>query len=77
MNINITWINEDKRRYYKAFIYRDLLNDLILVRSWGSLDSKRAGNQIDVLSSQTEGKKQIEKIKKRRKARNYKIRDRE
>ena len=39
------WLNESKRRYYRATVERDLIGDLVVVQEYGSLDSAR-GNRI-------------------------------
>lgn len=35
------WIHHDRRRYYRIYVFRDLLGDLVVVRSFGSLDTQR------------------------------------
>ena len=42
---SMEWLNESKRRYYRATVERDLIGDLVVVQEYGSLDSAR-GNRI-------------------------------
>ena len=35
------WLNEKTRRYYHAVVGRDLLGDLVVTRTTGSIDSAR------------------------------------
>jgi len=42
---NYYWINNEKRRYYRIYILKDLLGDISVIRAWGSLDSN-AGSQV-------------------------------
>lgn len=39
------WIHPQKRRWYTVYLIRDLFGDLILIRTWGSLDTQRGGEQ--------------------------------
>ena len=71
MQKSLTWINHTERRYYKVMIYRDLLNDLMMQRVWGSLDTKRSGQMSVLISSEEQALSMLDVIKKKRKARNY------
>jgi len=52
MNTSRLWINKEKRRYYKVMVYRDLLDDLVLMRNWGSLDTARGGIKTEIVDHQ-------------------------
>ncbi len=69
------WIHPEKRRYYKFAIYRDLLGDRVLLRSWGSLDSKLSGCMTQVISSEEEEQPLIDLIRKRRQIHCYELVD--
>lgn len=51
MNTSMRWLNEEKRRYYKVFVYKDLLGDLVLLRNWGSLDNAKGGIKTEIVDS--------------------------
>jgi hypothetical protein len=69
--MNRLWINREKRRYYRAIFQRDLLGDLILVRSWGSLDSNHGRVQHEIVDSQDTGALKLAEIDKVRVHRGY------
>ncbi len=73
MNENILWVNQKKRRYYRVRIYLDLLNDIVIAREWGSLDSNRGGSLNSILSDKNKCEEVLESISKKRKSRNYEI----
>ncbi len=39
------WVNTQKRRYYNLYVDYDLLGDLILLTTWGSLDTHQGGKK--------------------------------
>lgn len=65
------WVQPNKRRYYQAILIRDLLGDRVLAKAWGSLDSKRGGQDTSVLSSPEEEENAIDALLKRRKQHHY------
>ncbi len=67
------WIHSGKRRYYKFVIYSDLLGDRVLLRSWGSLDSRVGGTMTQVISTTDEELSLIDSIRKRRTQHNYEL----
>jgi predicted DNA-binding WGR domain protein len=72
MNTPRLWINKKKRRYYKVMVYRDLLNDLVMMRNWGSLDTARGGIKTEVVDHD-QAVELLVKIGKQRIKRNYEI----
>ncbi|ODS23606.1 hypothetical protein AB835_08315 [Candidatus Endobugula sertula] len=46
------WIHEQKQRYYRLTVNRDLFGDLCLVRTWGSLVDDRGGSKTEVLDNE-------------------------
>lgn len=72
MNTSRLWINKEKRRYYKVMVYRDLLDDLVMMRNWGSLDTARGGTKIEIVDHQ-QAMSLLAKIGKQRIKRNYEI----
>ena len=65
------WINREKRRHYTAHLTEDLLGDLVLVQSWGSLDSGAGRIQKRLMESEQEGVLAIEAITRKRKEHEY------
>lgn len=43
------WINQEKRRFYRVVVQKDLLGDLVLIRYWGSLDSSLGGTKTELV----------------------------
>jgi hypothetical protein len=54
-NLALKWVNTQKRRYYSARLYTDLLGYLILMRVWGSLDSERSQKLVELCESWLQG----------------------
>lgn len=75
MNETALWINKDKRRFYRAWVYQDLLDDWVLMRIWGSLDSSLGGERKELLSGLEEGLSKLQGIHKRRVSRQYSLVD--
>lgn len=69
------WIHPQKRRYYRASLYQDLLGDWILLRDWGALDSKLGGMKTELLSGLKDGEEKLRLIAKRRKQHHYQVAD--
>lgn len=65
------WVHSAKRRYYRASVYKDLLGHWVMVRDWGSLDSKLGGTKIDLLESIPHGEVLMRRIGKRRESHHY------
>lgn len=71
MSISKLWIHPKKRRYYHVAICQDLFGDWVLVKTWGSLDSKRGNIQTELLDSMQDGETRLVDITKRRLQRRY------
>lgn len=69
--MNLVWINQQKRRYYRAHLQEDLLGDWTLTRCWGSLDSKHGQVQKEVVKNQSAGMAILSEISKRRNNHGY------
>ena len=67
------WIHPEKRRYYKFAIYRDLLGDRVLLRSWGSLDNKLGGSMTQLVLDDKKEQTLIDSIRKRRLQHDYQL----
>ena len=67
------WIHHEKRRYYRASVYQDLLGDWVLMRDWGALDSKLGGMKTELLVGLQEGREKLAAIAKRRKQHCYEV----
>lgn len=65
------WVHSEKRRYYRASIYKDLLGQWVLVRDWGSLDSRLGGTKTELLEGMQEGHEKLVMIGKRRTTHRY------
>jgi predicted DNA-binding WGR domain protein len=46
----LRWRHAGKRRWYAVWVAQDLFGALVLVRAWGSLDSRRGGRKQEVIS---------------------------
>lgn len=75
MRTHQLWIHQQKRRYYRASVYQDLLGDWVLMRDWGALDSKLGGMKTELLAGEAEGVEKMAAIAKRRKQHHYRIID--
>jgi len=71
------WINTKTRRHYTAHFQEDLLGDLILVQSWGSLDSGAGRIQKRLMQNKREGFLAVEEISRTRKRHKYTLVERE
>ncbi|ODS22760.1 hypothetical protein AB835_12300 [Candidatus Endobugula sertula] len=60
------WIHEQKQRYYRLTVNRDLFGDLCLVRTWGSLVDDCGGSKTEVLDNERSLASQMHVIKKQR-----------
>ncbi len=49
------WINPDNRRYYQADLIKDLFVDWTLVKTWGSLATRRGNYSITGVSTYSDG----------------------
>lgn len=65
------WVHPEKRRYYRASVYKDLLGHWVMVRDWGSLDTKLGGTKTELLEGFGDGERQMERIGKRRESHHY------
>lgn len=69
------WVHSEKRRYYRASVYKDLLGHWVMVRDWGSLDTKLGGTKTELLEDFRDGEEQMERIGKRRESHRYTLVD--
>jgi predicted DNA-binding WGR domain protein len=65
------WVHSAKRRYYRASVHQDLLGHWVMVRDWGSLDTKLGGTKTELLEGFGQGKAQLEAVSKRRASHRY------
>lgn len=65
------WVHPEKRRYYRASVYKDLLGHWVMVRDWGSLDSRLGGTKTELLDGFRHGEEQMKRIGKRRESHRY------
>lgn len=65
------WVHQQKRRYYRAYLCRDLFGAVYLYCVWGSLDSKQGGERSEIFSHWGEALEQMEKVSKRRRQHGY------
>jgi len=67
----LRWVHPEKRRWYTVIATSDLFGDLVLIRSWGSLDNQRGGEMREILSSKEEIKDRLRIIAKQRRRHGY------
>ena len=70
---NYYWVNATKRRYYRLYIVKDLLGDLCIVRTWGSLDNPTGAHLTHSLLDPVDFERQIKKIIQQRQRRGYQL----
>ena len=63
------WCKELK--YYNIHVQSNLFGETSVIKSWGSLNSRRAGYKITFCNSETEVDKIVTEIIKKRRARGY------
>ena len=66
------WVNDEKARYYQAWLTEDLFGDWTLITVWGGLGSRRGQARSTGVPSYEDGLARIEKIAKRRRQHGYK-----
>lgn len=67
------WENKQTRRYYRVHLGRDLLGDLTLTRSWGSLYSRLGRIQNEHITDLKQGRKILDEIGKLRARHGYSV----
>ena len=67
----LCWEHPTKRRYYRVSLESDLLDDLVVVRSWGGIGSRRGGVDREVVRSREEGRRLLDAIARRRAQHGY------
>jgi len=72
--INQLWINSLKSRYYRVYLCTDLLGDIFLQRTWGSLNTAQGGSTQELLENWQSGLERLDTIAKQRHQRGYKPR---
>lgn len=60
-------------RYYKLFLYQDLLGHWVLVRIWGGLHNNRHGKKQMLFDTYEAGQRCVKQITKMRKRRGYSV----
>ena len=64
---------ESKDRYYTIVLQQDLFHEWSIIKCYGGKDNKLGNMLIKSFSSYEKAMSKIEEIKKRRKARKYKL----
>lgn len=69
----LRWEKHDAgtRRYYEAFVARDLLDDLVLVTRWGRIGSPLGGSQQQILMHCEDADGALARVRKQRAAHGY------
>lgn len=67
------WTREHDGRFYTAFICKDLFQDWVVVKAWGSKGKPKAQRQIIVCKDKDEAISVLAEITLRRKKRNYRL----
>lgn len=65
------WINRKTRRHYTVHLAKDLLGDWVLLRSWGSLDSRAGCIRKCLVENYRAGCLEIEVISSTRQTHGY------
>lgn len=67
------WVNQEKKRYYRAMLVPDFFGGCALLLSWGGIDSNRGGGKKQWYPSLDEAHAALARLSKRRCARGYKV----
>jgi len=67
----MSWRHEKKRRFYSAWLERDLLGDWVLIRTWGSLDCRLGGWSQALVPDYASGMDALDNLNRRRLRRGY------
>lgn len=67
------WLNEKTRRYYHAVVDRDLLGDLVVTRTTGSMDNARGRIMSYPVKSHSEASEMLGRVAVDRKRHGYKL----
>lgn len=67
------WLNEDTRRYYHAVVGRDLLGDLVVTRTTGSMDNARGRIMSYPVNSYSEASEMLDRVAIDRRRHGYKL----
>jgi hypothetical protein len=65
------WRKEKNGRYYKLYLYKDMLGWWVITKAWGSRFSKTGGSSNHAFSKYDEAKNYIDEVIKRRALRGY------
>jgi hypothetical protein len=65
------WIHREKGRYYQVHLVQDLWGECVLVKSWGSLSTRRGGQQSVLCGSLDIAEEKVAAIARRRRTRHY------
>lgn len=58
-------------RGYALWLGQDLLGDLVLIRRWWGLGSRKGGKKVEVVADEAAGMERIQAEMRRRKRRGY------
>lgn len=67
------WLNNKTRRYYHAVVCRDLLGDLVVTRTTGSVDSSRGRVMVFPVKSYSEAGEMLDRVSVDRKRHGYRL----
>ena len=67
----MSWRHDRKRRFYSAWLERDLLGDWVLIRTWGSLDTRLGRGAQEVVPDYAAGVEALRRLDRRRRRRGY------
>jgi predicted DNA-binding WGR domain protein len=67
------WINQEKARYYKIILHRDILNDWILTCAWGSKNSRLGNHSHTKINNKNDAELFIKNMIIKRKKRGYEL----
>ncbi len=71
INIYMRWEHSEKARYYEAYIKKDLLGDIVLIKTWGSKYSRLGNNTQEIYISYEEALKKLLNLHQYRIKRGY------
>jgi len=67
----LRWVHHQKQRFYQVYLGKDMLQDYVLTKSWGSIGESRGRVILIAYSSYAEAVTEVNKVIQVRRRRGY------